>query len=61
MSFGASDSAGFEVVLLVVFVLLAGMKPSEVGFDVCHPNPPFPDFCRSDNWVPIHISLVHQS
>ena len=57
--FGASDSLGFEDVLLGVFVLLAGMEPSEVGLGACHPNPSSPGFCRRDNLVPIHISLVH--
>ena len=57
MCLGASDSSGFEDVLLGVSVLLVEMEPSEVGFGVCHPNPPFPDFCGRDNLVPIHISL----
>ena len=58
MCFGASVSSGFEDVLLGVFVLLVGVEPSvEVGFGVCHPSLPFPDFCRRDNLVPIHISL----
>ena len=54
---GASDSSGFEDILLGISVFLTGMEPSKVGFGVCHPNPPFPDFCRRGNLVPIHISL----
>ena len=43
---GASESL-FEVVFSVV-----------VGSGNCHPNLlPFPDFCRRDNLVPIHICL----
>ena len=59
MCFGASDSLGFEDVLLGVFVLLVGAEPSEVGFGAYHPNPPSLGFCRRDNLVPIHISPVH--
>ena len=57
MCLGASDSPGFEDVLLGVSVFLVGMGASEVGFGVCHANPSLPDFCRRDNLVPINISL----
>ena len=57
MYLGASDSSGFEDILLGVSVFPVGVEPSEVGIGVCNPTPPFVDFCRRDNMVPIHISL----
>ena len=45
--------------LLGASVLLIGVMLSVViDFDVCHPNPPCPDFYRKDNLVPICISLL---